>query len=58
VRTLDAWGIVALRCGSTKHPTGIPFSPAGVVFQSGATRASYDVVLQQQSGRGAPAGAK
>ena len=42
VKPLAAWGITALSCRYETHPTGIPFSPRGVVFQDASTRPSYD----------------
>ena len=42
VKPLAAWGITALSSRYETHATGIPFSPRGVVFKDGSTRASYD----------------
>jgi hypothetical protein len=54
VKSLAEWGIAALSCRyqiDFAHPDRIPFSPMGVRFRDGATRASYDVILRQTQGR-------
>ena len=46
VKQVAAHGVVALSCGSIPHPSGIPFSPEGVVFSNGRREASYDWVVR------------
>lgn len=49
VKPLSAWGIVAISCQHQSHATHaerIPFSPRGVEFNDGSTRATYDIVLR------------
>jgi hypothetical protein len=46
VRPLAHWGIVVLSCRSETGRDGVVVSPRGVTFRSGATRATYDVILQ------------
>ena len=48
VKPLAEHGIVALSCEyqrDTAHADRIPFSPAGVTYKNGETRASYDLLL-------------
>lgn len=48
VKPLAAWGIVSLSCRheiDVSHPDRISYSPRGVTFAGGQTRATYDVVL-------------
>jgi len=42
VRTVESWDIQSLSCHYGSHPTGIVFSPRGVVFQRGQARPTYD----------------
>ena len=42
------YGIVALSTHGQRHGSGIPFSPVGVTFKDGTTRATYDVILQSK----------
>lgn len=49
VRPLSNYGIVALDCSCRRdagHSDRIWHSPRGVVFQSGATRLTFDIILQ------------
>jgi tetratricopeptide (TPR) repeat protein len=49
VRTLREWGIVALSCEYVRGDEAsgaAAYSPRGVVFGDGSTRASYDVILK------------
>jgi hypothetical protein len=51
VRPLSYFGIVGLSCQwqtDSQHPDRIAFSPRGVVFQNGAVRPSFDLILQQR----------
>jgi hypothetical protein len=51
VRSLSHYGIVGLSCEwqtDTQHPDRIAVSPRGVVLQNGATRPSFDLILQQR----------
>ena len=51
VKPLAEWGIVALSCKAQrdeKHPARIAFSPRGVTFRDGSTRATYDIILKQR----------
>ena len=48
VKPLAEHGIVALSCEhkvDTSHADRIPFSPAGVTFKNGETRATFDLLL-------------
>jgi tetratricopeptide (TPR) repeat protein len=48
VRPLADWGIVALSCKcqrDSRHPDQIMWSPTGVRFRDGSTRATFDLVL-------------
>ena len=50
VKTLAELGIVALSCRweiDASHPDRIAFSRAGVTFQGGATRPTFDVILKK-----------
>jgi hypothetical protein len=50
VKTLAELGIVAISCRweiDSAHPDRIAFSRAGVTFQGGATRSTYDVILKK-----------
>jgi len=42
VQTVESWGVQSLSCHYCRHPTGIVFSPRGVVFQGGTARPTYD----------------
>jgi len=42
VQAVEFWGIQSLSCHYYQHPTGIVFSPRGVVFRGGTTRPTYD----------------
>jgi len=49
VKPLSVWGISAISCQHLEHATHvekIPFSPRGVEFNDGSTRATYDIVLR------------
>ncbi len=49
VRGLMEWGITGISCTyrrDNSHPDRIAFSPRGVVFRDGSTRATYDVILR------------
>ena len=49
VRTLDEWGIVGISCRYTRdarHPDGVAYSPRGIIFRDGSSRASYDIILR------------
>lgn len=51
VKPLAEHGIVALSCEyqrDTSHVDTIPFSPAGVTFKNGETRATYDLLLHSR----------
>jgi len=51
VQALGFWGITELSCRyqhDARHPDEIAFSPTGVRFADGRTRATYDVVLRQR----------
>jgi tetratricopeptide (TPR) repeat protein len=51
VKPLADWGIVALSCRceiDTHHPDQLAFSPVGVRFRDGTTRATYDLVLHRR----------
>jgi tetratricopeptide (TPR) repeat protein len=50
VKRLVDWGIVGLSCRYVrdgKHPDGIAFSPRGIYFRDGSSRATYDVILRR-----------
>ena len=52
VRPLSYHGIVGLSCQwqtDSQHPDRIAYSPRGVVFQNGATRPTFDLILQQRA---------
>lgn len=42
VQPVQSCGIESLSCHYRQHPTGIVFSPRGVVLRGGATRPTYD----------------
>lgn len=44
VQPLSYYGITGLACGCQRHQTGIPYNPAGVVFEDGHTRPTFDWV--------------
>jgi tetratricopeptide (TPR) repeat protein len=46
VRPIQEHGIKALCCVGAAHPSGIEFSPQGVVFADGRLEASYDWILR------------
>ena len=46
VRPLKTWGIVGLGCVSAVGGEGVRFNPAGVEYEDGSTRPSYDLVLE------------
>lgn len=51
VQPLSKYGIVGLSCQwvtDSQHPDRIAFSPRGVIFQNGATRPTFDLILQQR----------
>ena len=52
VQTLAAYDIVALNCTSQSHDhTSVAaYAPAGIRFGDGTTRATYDVILERQTG--------
>jgi len=39
---VESLGITAIQCGCHTNATGMPWNPAGVVFQDGSSRATYD----------------
>jgi hypothetical protein len=47
VRPLEAFGITALSCRATRHPTGILYAPAGVLLADGSSRPCFDLVLER-----------
>jgi len=51
VRPLSAYDIAALSCHAqtdANHPDRIAFSPRGVTYRNGTTRATFDLILQQR----------
>jgi tetratricopeptide (TPR) repeat protein len=49
VRRLIEWGIVGISCRYVrdgKHPDGIAYSPRGIYFRDGTSRATYDIILR------------
>ncbi|MDB4516274.1 polysaccharide biosynthesis/export family protein [Crocinitomicaceae bacterium] len=42
VQSVESCGVQSLSCHYCRHPTGIVFSPRGVVFQGGRSRPTYD----------------
>ena len=55
VQPLTAWKIVALSTGhrvDLDSPEGFLISPAGVTFEDGQTRPTYDVFLEPQTKKG------
>jgi hypothetical protein len=51
VKPLAEHGIVGLSCDyrtDTAHTDRIPFSPAGVIYKNGETRATYDLLLHSR----------
>jgi tetratricopeptide (TPR) repeat protein len=46
VQPVQDHGITALGCRGVPHPSGIEFSPDGVVFEDGRREASYDWILR------------
>ncbi len=46
VRPIQEYAIKALCCVGVAHPSGIEFSPQGVVFADGRREASYDWILR------------
>ena len=46
VRPLSAWRIRSLSCRFERHPSGLLFSPAGVLLDDGTLVPSYDLVLR------------
>lgn len=51
VKPITAWGVVELNCQSQRHPTGIPFNPAGAVFEDGTTRPTFDWIAPSTANR-------
>jgi tetratricopeptide (TPR) repeat protein len=50
VKELTKFGIVGLNCSHRRFegdPEGMVYSPAGVLFEDGTTRPSYDVILRK-----------
>ena len=45
VRPVSDWGITAISCAGERHPTGISWSPKGVVFTNGESRPTYDWIV-------------
>jgi hypothetical protein len=53
VKPLSAYGIVAISCKWRTlpgHTDRIAYSPDGVTFKDGRTRATFDLILKTQSG--------
>jgi hypothetical protein len=53
VRSLPSWGVIAISCAfefDASHPDEIAFSPGGVTFDDGTTRATFDIVLYRRTG--------
>ena len=53
VRRVGDWGIVSLSCDydyDARHPDEIAFSPRGVTFRDGNTRATFDLVRRASTG--------
>jgi hypothetical protein len=49
VRRLAEWGIVGISCKYVRdgrHPDGIAYSPRGIYFRDGSSRATYDIILR------------
>jgi hypothetical protein len=42
VTPVSELGIVAIDCGSARHPSGIRFNERGAIFRDGSSRATYD----------------
>jgi hypothetical protein len=43
------WGIVGISCNYVRdgrHPDGIAYSPRGIYFRDGSSRATYDIILR------------
>lgn len=45
VQPVAAHGIAALSCRHERHPSGMPYSPAGCVLEDGSTRPTYDWIV-------------
>ncbi len=48
VKPVTEFGITSLSTRGEPHQSGIPYSPAGVTFDDGTTRPTYDLVLESR----------
>lgn len=46
VKPLSAHGVIRLQYNYQKHPTGIPYHPAGAIFADGSSRPTFDWIAR------------